>query len=451
MKKLLKTLILTLFSFSVSAGKPVVSLKTMDTLELFERTLDSVEECIEYCLDGISLYMIPTPWGFIYYLTLNVSHNSPDILMMTHNELNQTPYEEFNGTLGNSYKNISEKIIQALTGFDEFQIGGGRERHKKWGEHQAVAMKEATALGHPAAIILKMLDRGGVKSTDGKGNIVNRDGEVVDSSNVNYGTQKDGGFVDRVEAIENQAGKKFGESKEQTQENMDKVSSNQKLRNMIGNIKNRMSKIAKDTSNGMRLFCPSSITPFMPYYLSGLDAIQWRLGFPLSDFKYSKYVLNPLSGDVIGTKVRDEFTLKFGKKEKKFSLPKIYEMWGNMFPREGVLNHPWDSKRGTVIAARAAHILVEDKSTRVRYKPDSSNNGFGGWGKIFPVNGDTTPGQTAAACHKNIANTGITINETGGYAWTFWRRYNCDLRIDGIHLETAKFPEPICITSEVPE
>ncbi len=172
------------------------------------------------------------------------------------------------------------------------------------------------------------------------------------------------------------------------------------------------------------------------------------MGYPVSDVRYSTQILNPLSSDTIGTKVSD--TVRLGNQSIK--LPAITETWGNLYPREGVLGHLWDSKRAAVIGARAANIMVEDnQSTRIRYKPDASNNGFGGWGKLFPINGETTPGQKVSACHKNIANTGITINETGGYVWTFWRRYNCDMRTTGIHITTIKFPQPICLTNKVPE
>lgn len=464
MKPLCLTLLMTT-SPLFAQSKPTVSVKKMDVSEVFQQTLDSVQDCIEYCVDGISLYAIITPWGISYYWTPNISHNSPDLLMMSYNDLRDSPWQEFDDFFGEAYAAFTESILQAATGVD-VEIGGGRERHRQWGIHQSVAFKEAAGLGHPAAVILKMFDQGGLKP---KGKWVKNGKETefvpcktngcLEEENSALGNslrqENDRGGTGEQSADSWLSDFYGGQSMNTTPSmvegfggnmaNMDSVADNDQLSGFMQNIGQGVSSFG---STGQRLFCPINITPFMPYYLSGLDGVEWRMGYPISDLRYSKQILNPFSSDGIGTSVKDQLSLG----ELQFSLPAISETWGNLYPHEGVLNHPWDSKRGTVIVARAADIMVEDKqSTRIRYQPDDSNNGFGGWGKIFPVNGDTTPGQTAAACHKKVANTGITINETGGYAWTFWRRYNCDMRTTGVYITTIKFPQPICLTPEVPD
>lgn len=446
--------------FSISAQ--ALSVKKMDTSELFSSTLNSVPDCIEYCIDGISLYAIPTPWGFTYYWTLNVSHNSPDLVMMSYNDIRESPWEEFDNFFGENYASFTESLLQKITGLS-IEVGGGRIQHKGWGHHQTVSFKEAAGLGHPAAVILKMFDQGGLKPASKPGNRGDREpcltngcledesgglGNSIRQETGSGGTGNqstndwltsfmNGGNMNTTPDMVSGFGGNMS--------NINSAANNKGLNSFMEGLGNRVN--GQGMSTGQRLFCPINITPFMPYYLSGLDALEWRSGYPITDWKHSATILNPLSRDVIETFVKDTFTIN-GKKYSAFS---VNESWGNLYPREGTLNQPWDSKRATVIIARAADILIENNSSRVRYKPGNSNNGFGGWGKIFPIMGDTTPGQTEAACHKNVANTGTTINETGGYAWTFWRRYNCDLRTTGIHIVTVKFPSPICLTSEVPQ
>ncbi len=472
MKKLLKITMIAL-SFAATfaqAQLPTMNVSKMDTSGLFSSTVSSVKECIYYCVDGISLYMIITPWGVKFYWTLNVSHNSPDLLMMTYNDIRESPWEEFDTYFSSAYANITEQIMQAITSLP-LEVGGGREKHKGWGRHQSVAFKEAAAIGHPAAVIMKIFDQSGLKpdsrptgwrderepcltpgclehESGGLGNSIRQETGTGGTGNIDTSSWLtnfyNGGYMNTTPGMVNHFGGNMG--------NIESAANNEQLNTFMGELGGQLGIIAQlhGAKTGMRLFCPVNITPFMPYYLSGLDALQWRMGYPISDFKYSQYILNPLSGDSIGTTVKEN---DINIADQNLQLPFINqrEHWGHMFPREGVLNHIWDSKRGTVTVARAAHIMIEDQSTRVRYKPNESNNGFGGWGKLFPVMGETTPGHESAACHKNVSNTGITINETGGYAWTFWRRYNCDLKTTGIHIATVKFPEPICITPKVPD
>lgn len=459
------TFSLALVATSTLATQPTVNVSKMDISDVFQQTLKSVPECIEYCVDGVSLYAIITPFGITYYWTPNISHNSPDLLMMAYNDLRNSPWQEFDSFFSNAYAKFTESIIQAATSID-VEIGGGRARHKKWGQHQSVAFKEAAGLGHPVSLILKMFTKDGLKP---KGKWVKNGKETEFVPCKTYGClEEENSALGNSLRQENGIGGSGNQSVNSWLNHFYKSDSMNTTPSMLqgfgGNMVN-IESIAQDNqlsdfmqgiggavssygSMGKRLFCPINITPFMPYYLSGLDSLEWRTGYPISDVRYSKQILNPLSHDSIGTNVQDSLNLA----QLRLNLPAITEYWGNLYPREGTLEHPWDSKRATVIAARAGDIIVEDtQSTRIRYKPDQSNNGFGGWGKLFPIMGDTTPGQKAAACHKNVANTGITVNQTGGYAWTFWRRYNCDLRTTGVHMTTIKFPNPICLTTKVPE
>ncbi|MDP8051530.1 TraU family protein [Pasteurella atlantica] len=448
---------------------PTVKVNKMNISQVFTETINSVPDCIEYCVDGISLYAIITPFGVDFEWVLNISHNSPDFLVMSHDNISDTPWQEFDRVFGSSYTSITEDIIKGITGIN-VEAGGGRGYYKKWGQHQSVSFKESTILGHPASLVLKMFNSGGVKpkgkmvrSSSGNkefvpcktngcleeensslGNSIrqeNKLGGISDASTYDWLKHFYQGYaMNTTPTIVNGFGGNMN--------NMNEIANNNNLSHFMQKLGNAVSNMEHSGGAGNRLFCPISVTPFMPYYLSGLDALEWRSGYPTSDVRYSDEILNPLSTKTIGTKVQDRLQLG----NLQYNLPMINEIWGKLYPREGTLEHQWDSKRATVIAARAVDIMREDTiSTRIRYQPDKSNNGFGGWGKVFPVSGDTTPGQKVSSCHKNIANTGMTNNETGGYSWTYWRRYNCDMREPGVYITTVKFPQPICFTSKVPE
>lgn len=446
--------VLALATISIACQAHSLNVDTMDTSELFQRTINSVPECIEYCVDGVSLYMIITPVGITYYWTPNVSHNSPDILMMSHNSLDKTPYKDFNSFFGSSYKSIVSGANKAIFGINT-ETGGGRSIYEQFGKHQSVTFKETTGVGHPASMILKMFGKGGLKP---KGYWVGRGDNKVWHECETYGCieEEDSpagnslrqelahGNTDNNTDKEKQEDAKnylssFGkdESKNTTPKmikhfggnikNMESASKNQKLNQTTTDIGNKVSGFG---SVGQRIFCPINVTPFVPYYLSGLDSAQWRTGYPVTDPQHSQTILNPNSDDVIGVN---------------------NEKWGNLFPREGTVNHTWDAKVGTIVAYRAASVLNDKKNNlRVVNHPDNSNKGFGGWGKIFPILGEVTPTKETAACHKKVESTGITNNDTGGYAWSYWRRYNCDLRTTGIYITTVNFG-PICLTAEVPE
>lgn len=454
MKKTRALVLAASISMAFQSHAQSLDIEAMDTGELFQRTIDTVPECIEYCVDGMSLYMVILPFYVYFYWTPNVSHNSPDLLLMAHNSFTTTPYKEFNGYIGKAYTKTATAVSKAIFNDVDVEIGGGRTIYKKYGQHQSLNYKETTGVGHPASFILKMFSSGGLKP----------DGYWVGTGRDRYWHQcrTHGCIEEENSAFGNSVRQEIKIEKDNTPApsqrqkdedsrrflsgwpqsngttttmlqsyggnlaNHDSAAKNDQLSSMSSGIG---SKIGRYGSIGNRIFCPINVTPFVPYYLSGLDAIQWRGGYPLTDLQHSAKMMNPLSGDIIG---------------------RGQEKWGHLYPRQGTVNNSWDSKSGAVVIKRAASILNENKSTRVVNKPDDSNNGFGGWSKFFPVTGETTPGATSSACHKRVANTGITNNENGSYAWSFWRRYNCDLRTTGIHIMTIKFG-PICLTDKVPQ
>lgn len=95
---------------------------------------------------------------------------------------------------------------------------------------------------------------------------------------------------------------------------------------------------------------PSTAKPFVPYYLSMVDAYAWRS--PQIESKlYPQYLFPGIR--IVGSLINN---------------------WGSVFPRTGFLMQPMDAKAAAVMAQRAADIVTHSKQPHI-YKELSSNCG----------------------------------------------------------------------------
>ncbi len=436
-----------------------------NTVDLVIQAATDMPDCLDYKANKVVLKMTIGLFGIPeFFFTLNISHNSPNWLTMTHNELSKTPYKEYNFILGDIYEKVSEvglKTVLFNKGIDKIEVGGGRYQYKSWGEHQSVQYTEAMVIGHPGSMILKMFDKGGLKP----------DGYWVGSGeNTNWHQCKTHGCLEeqyteigqgmrksvnknKPKLTEKQIGQKRlsylknwqdGKYTSGIYDLMEIKGIHDQLKsiNKLGSFFKEFGELFDATSAGLgvkvdRVFCEMQVAPFIPYYLSGFDAVSWRMGYPIADPEYSTTILNPLSKDTIGTDVLDPLLKK--------TIP---EKWGNIYPREGTVNISSSAKLGAVVAYRANSVLTDKERSGIRVYKKPFENTIGAWNKVFPKNDDTTPGATKSSCHKNIANTGIKVQTRGMYAYTSWPRYTCDLASGMTILE---IPVNINITDKVPE
>ncbi|EIM35485.1 hypothetical protein PGS1_14141 [Enterobacter cloacae subsp. cloacae GS1] len=157
--------------------------------------------------------------------------------------------------------------------------------------------------------------------------------------------------------------------------------------------------------------CAPSSQPFLPYFLSTLDALAWRSGVP--EMFYPEALTPGLH-----------------------EVSKDGDMWGNIYPRAGALSQTHDYKAGAVIAQRAADLVTRSGQPHV-YIPLAASSHDGYWPPDPVTEGDSNNHQWQMLVPQKSASCTIfpdgsstdsyadKLAEDGAYVWTLWRPYKC--------------------------
>lgn len=157
--------------------------------------------------------------------------------------------------------------------------------------------------------------------------------------------------------------------------------------------------------------CAPSAQPFLPYFLSTLDALAWRGGLPEMTWPEA---LTP------------------GLRE----VGKEGDRWGNIFPRAGAISQTHDYKAAAVIAQRAADLVTRAAQPHV-YQPLTAASHDGYWPPQPVQEGNDDNHQWQMLAPKMSASCAIfpdgyvtdtyadKLAEDGAYVWTLWRPYSC--------------------------
>jgi len=178
-----------------------------------------------------------------------------------------------------------------------------------------------------------------------------------------------------------------------------------------------LSRLPQELGGG--LLCPSDTEPMAPYFLSGLDAFEWRWG--LVD------TLHPAAW-----------------------LPGLREIgnwpantWGQVYPRTGFVLAIEDPKAGAVAAQRAVDIVTRTGQPHVYLPADGpqSNEQTDRWLMIHP--------KRARSCETFGTNadnwSGGKVSQDGGYGFLYWRQYSCCTGKVGVLIGWTPTP-PVCIS-----
>jgi len=412
------------------------------TLELATTTVAQLPSCLEYTIEGITLRMIIHPWGVTYFWTPHVSHYSPDLLAMSHRELQYFPYIEYRLLLAIPYyeftRTVFSRLLATLLGFNvNVPMGGGHYLHDQFGKHQSVQFSDAMVIGHPVAMLIEAFTFKGINLPEANGG-----GQRPQISQADVKA-----WLESWVTGDTNWPPVFSEALGYKQVLMMLANSPviQQIKQLMQQIDAALSSI--NGKVGDSPFCPVNSTPFEPYYLSGGDVYPWRIGYPVADSEKSLTILNPLSRDVIGpTTKRDKqaegVIAKVLEKIMEAVRELFRERWGHIYPREGSVDQRDSAKIGAVVAQRAVDLLAEkEKPTGRIYRIPRYRMKGVAWSKMYPVE---------TSCHKNIANTGTEVDRPYDmYAWTVWTQHDCDLFRVGIPI--AFVPLGIPVTPPVPE
>ncbi|WP_025809877.1 TIGR03756 family integrating conjugative element protein [Pseudomonas chlororaphis] len=154
--------------------------------------------------------------------------------------------------------------------------------------------------------------------------------------------------------------------------------------------------------------CQGAGTPLMPYLLSTLDTVAWRYNLPELVYPES---LVPGMREIGGRLTAN--------------------LWGNVYPRGGLLHQVDDHKASAVVAQRAGDIVTRRGQPHV-YQPLLASKKQGYWpaGPLVESKASTGKWQELTPRMSNTCtvfpNTNfLTQAKRGDYAWALWRPYSC--------------------------
>ncbi len=196
-----------------------------------------------------------------------------------------------------------------------------------------------------------------------------------------------------------------------------------------------------DLSAGLTLFCPSVTQPLMPYYLSGLNVLSWRMQLPEMVYPKSYALPIPDSELFLGN-----FSAGSLASPPTSLLPVTlpdWSTWSNVYPRSGWVVQNDELKARATAAFRGVHVVTREGQSHL-YRP-ALNIGAPGLRTWFPepLNpNDITTGawqmvfpEKQNECRR-LPETGIDpgistprdpalTSDSGSYVWNVWRQYRC--------------------------
>ncbi|WP_313053443.1 TIGR03756 family integrating conjugative element protein [Pseudomonas lopnurensis] len=168
--------------------------------------------------------------------------------------------------------------------------------------------------------------------------------------------------------------------------------------------------------------CEGAGTAFMPYLLSTLDTIAWRYNIP--EMAYPEALVPGMRE--IGSRT---------------SL----NLWGNVYPRGGLLHQSDDYMAAAVVAQRAGDVVTRRSQLHV-YQPLFADAEDGYWpaGELVETDAQTgkwqeltpTRSRTCAVFPHNDARVQAQQSD---YAWALWRPYACCEREGQFFLGSTDF------------
>ncbi len=433
------------------------------------------ESCGGYCVIGACAHLNT---GFsikrgVYFYTIispKIRHGLPDLLVSSYNHVGSEPFSEWRNTFGLAVSSVNVTVGSVVG--SPLGLDGGRADPINQDTHQSTSYKEVDIIGHPMTILPDLVN------TDGSmGNSKNYTLKAPAVTNINstfqnageLETEEEGGMFDGINIQEMLDGTwqsildtiaaeiRAALSVLKVLEVIDEI---YELVQYVKAIAELMEAISMMTEVAVRstfyanfinprfqvprLFCPSSVAPLQPYYLTFADSFWWRSGYPITDGPFSGSdhsgdILNPVSNDTLPTTANP------------YNL--LDEVWGNLYPREGAINSSHDAKTAAVTAWRAMDVLLNDvknsnrtgiplpgKLSSVKIVEDPK------WQLIYPEVRSCQSTPYYPSDLESVTKDFMEPSGFGGYAWNYYRTYTCCSNTEGTEVGSFDFPIPLCLS-----
>lgn len=191
-------------------------------------------------------------------------------------------------------------------------------------------------------------------------------------------------------------------------------------------VGNPASTILGQILNSAGIGCRGQVTPFRPYFMSGVDPLGWR--YPYMD------MLN-IEGMIPGRR-------EIGFRDDGDDSWMWSGRWGHLYPRSGSIIQQDHFKASATIAQRAISIVTDPgrplflrselpanrQVSRGVWPPGpaeewSSHNGK--WQMVYPK----VDSECAIFGDNEVYTSEESLadyrSDSGAYGWVFWRRWNC--------------------------
>lgn len=436
------------------------------TDDLIQSGIDGMfdDSCGGYCVVGACAHLnIRITWKGVYYYTIispKIRHAVPDLVISSYNHIGNEPWVEWREFVGEVLDDVNTGPVANILGITD-GMRGGQQLHTGYGDQQSVIFKEVDIIGHPAAIIPQIATTDSDIDTDVifdyKLPSVRRLPSANDARTQDNATPDDGwGLESMLDSGFNSVMNVLLERLRLLLKAFDIVRTIERIieffdmfTDLLDFYNNAMLLLETITRGSIygnllnprfqanRLFCPTTVKPFQPYYLSYLDTLFWRTGFPITDgpisgANHSGTILNPLSNDRLGSSG---------------------ETWGHLYPRDGAVNQHTDPKAASVLGYRGLDVLLNDitsgSGTRVGVSmPPGYPAGGGAWQMIYPVKRECRADPFYP--DDDVTKDFMEENEHGGYAWNYYHIYTCCMNERGQLILELDLPTPICFDLPTP-
>jgi len=399
-----------------------------------------------YCITGVC-----ARWSIIFglngfhlytYLSPQIRDTLPVLLISAYNGVGNEPLKAWRDTVGAALAKINTGLIGTLLSTPDGLHSGSIGQP---GQFPTVA-KEVDIIGHPLAALPDLVNNGHISTSayqlPGYGKTLNLSAPSTNNTSITVTNTSPGtnsistakakltGAVNKIKqkmSVVNVASA-VRQKLTTALSSLSAVQQTQALMQNIQTIRN-IKKYADQGLQGFeaasqaaliasgigiigsarfeapRLFCPTKIKAWQPYYLSFADAFWWRAGYPITDGPISgsdksSIIFNPVSLDTLPPYNTVKDVLK-------------KPVWGHMYPRDDTVAGPNGAQGSSVIAWRGLDVLktAVKAGTRVGIPlPESIEPGK--WQLIFPE---------VRQCRTEPDYPDLKQSLHGGYAWNYYK------------------------------